>query len=287
MGVGDNSGHNKSTLDMKASAATSEHSYGDVKMPMPTLGAAVKESIKQDVNDLLSGQELSEEFKAQATTLFEAAIEARVHSIELELTESAEQALEEQVKEITTSLVEGLDTYLDYVGNEWMKENEVAIESSLRNELASEFITGLRNLFTEHNFNIPEDEVEVVDTMAQRIDDLETRLNDALLLNAELSGQLVDNEKKEIVTKLSEGLTLAESEKLKKLAENVDAENVDEYVKKVNVIKESNFVKGTKKSHINESMEEVDENNKPEETEKFSSPEMAHYAAAISRSLLR
>jgi len=297
MGIKDGqAGGNLRTQDTHASGASSSHNYGQVKMPTPHLKDggmgglhdSVKHAIAQDVETMLEGQEgLSEEFKTAAATLFEAAVEARVAAIQTELTEAADQKIEEEITGITQSLVEGLDTYLDYVANEWMQENQVAVESSLRNELASEFITGLRNLFVEHNFNIPEEQVAVVDTMAERIAELEKRLNDALMENAELNSTLVDVAKKEAVAKLSEGLTLAESEKLRELAENVDADTLEQYETKVKTIKESNFVKGTKKSSITEQMEAVDEDNKPEDKPKQNAPDMQRYAMAISRTLYR
>jgi hypothetical protein len=273
MGVGDNSGHNKGTLATHPSAASH-------------ISSNVKEAIKQDVETMLDGQEgLTEEFKTQAATLFEAAVEARVAGIQVELTEAYNNALEVDLNEISEELVGTVDQYLDYAATEWMKENEVAIESALRNEMTTEFIAGLRQLFVDHSINIPEEQVEVVDTMAAKIEELESRLNDALTENAALSQVVSEHEKAEAIEKVCEGLTLVESEKLRELVENIEADDVESFTKKATVIKESNFVKGTAKKTIVESMEQVDPDNAPTEPKKYSSPQMKSYAQAISRSL--
>jgi hypothetical protein len=262
-----NSEHNKSSLSTHPSAASN-----------------IKETIQQDVALILDGEEgLSEEFKSKATTLFEAAVEARVNGIIVELEDEYVDALQEQVKEIQTDLVKNLEQYFDYITEQWMKENEVAIESSLRNEMTAEFMNGLRQLFLEHNVNIPEEQVEIVDTMATKIEELETRVNDLINEKSELEQFVSEARKREAIDSVCEGLTLVEAEKLRGLAENVEADDIEAFTKKVEVIKESNFVKGTKTSMVNESLEEVDEDNKEPEPREFSSPQMKSYAAAISR----
>ena len=254
----------------------------------PSSASHIKEAIKDDVETLLSEQDgLSPEFKEKATTLFEAAVEARVSAIEVELEEAAEGVVQEQLEAITGDLVTGIENYLDYVAKEWLVENEVAIESSLRNEMTSEFINGLKILFTEHNINIPEDQVEIVDTMAQRIEELETRLSELITENAELKSVVSEAEKTTAIDQVCEGLTLVESEKLHELAANVEADDLETFTKKVMVIKESNFVKGAKKSQINEDLDEANPDNAPVEERSYSSPKMSSYAAAITRTIPR
>ncbi len=274
MGIKDGaSGHNAGTLATHPSDASH-------------ITSNVKEAIQQDVEKMLNGYELAEEFKTEAKVLFEAALEARVAAIQVELTEAHQQALEEELETITEELVGTLDQYLDYAANEWMVENEVAIESSLRNEMTGEFIEGLRKLFTEHSFNIPEDQVEIVDTMASKIEDLETRLGELMAVNAELAQAVGEAEKEAAIEQVCEGLTLAESEQLRGLVINIEADDMEGFLEKAQVIRESNFVKGSKKTKaLNESLEEVDEDNIPPEDRKYSSPQMKSYAAAITRSL--
>jgi hypothetical protein len=287
MGVGDNSGHNRGTLTTHPSDASSTHTYGQEKMPMPRL--AMKEAIKQDVSKLLDSEDgLSGEFKEKATTLFEAAIDAQVNAVIAELEESYQQSLDQEMEEVSAGLVESLDTYLDYVAKEWLTENEVAIESALRNQMTAEFINGLRTLFQEHNVNIPEEQVDIVDTMATKIEELEVRVSDLISENAALKEAVSESEKKEAVDQIAEGLTLQQATKLRELAETVSADDLDGFVKKVTVIKESNFVKGVNKGiktqTLTESMEEVDPDNAPIEDEnKNLEPRMRRYINAITR----
>jgi len=288
MGVGDVAGRNNATHDMHPSDATHEHSYGKEKMATPHL--AVKEAIKQDVSKLLDGEDgLSGEFKDKATTLFEAAVDAQVNAILVEMEDTYNKRLDEEIQGLTEELLHGVDNYLDYVAKEWLTENQVAIESALRNQMTAEFIEGLRNLFLQHNANIPEEQVDIVDTLATKVDELESRVNDLITDNGSLKEKVAGYEKKEVVEKLSEGLTLQQTEKLRELSETVDADDIEAFTKKVTVIKESNFVKGTPKKKtetLNETMEAVDEDNAPaEDNLKNLAPQMQSYMKAISRTL--
>lgn len=274
-GVGDVSGSNKATQNMHPSAASH-------------VASNVKEAIKADVESLLSEQDgLSDEFKGKAATLFEAALEARVAAELVRLDEEFQTSLNEAIEEVTISLKDDLDKYLGYVADEWMEENTLAVETGLRNEMTNDFITGLRSLFLEHNINIPEGQDDVVDTMAEQIATLESQLNDLISENSELKDLVSEATKKEAVDKICEGMTLVESEKLRELAANVDADDLEEYTKKITVIKESALVKGAsaKKSTINESLEQVDPDNAPEPEVSYPSPAMARYARAISRTV--
>ena len=299
-GVGDVAGKNHDSVDMGPSAASKEHNYGDVKMSAAKSATSInnpseelKAVIAQDVANLLEGTEgLDETFKENVKVLFEAAIEARVGAIEIQLTEAYNEALETEVDGIANDLVKGVDQYLDYVTGEWLTENQIAVESTLRNEMAASLITDLSKVLKEHNINISEEQVEVVEAMSAKIDELESRLNDVLGEKAELEDYVESAEKDKTLTKMCEGLTLVESEKLRELSTNIDAEDLETFEKKVSVLKESNFVKKTaKKEALNEALEGDVSSAKPEETEEKKevelAPSMKKYSAALSRSLYR
>lgn len=249
----------------------------------------VKEAIAQDVQKILSEQEgLSEEFKQKATTLFEAAVEARVKSEQIRIEEEMQKQFDEELEKGVEVIAEGVEEFLEWATDEWMKDNELAIESSLRNELAQDFLTGLRNLFVENNFNIPEEQVNLVDTMATRIEELEGRLNDTITENADLRKAIEEATIAATVAEVSEGLTVTEAEKLAGLAENLDYDSVEDFKTKLETIKESQFVKDTKKSVLNETMEEVNEDNAvQDDPAKGLPPEMRNYVAAVSRTVRR
>ena len=164
-GVGDKSGSNQSSIDMKASHAVSSKGP-KTKMPMPKL------HVKEDVEAMFDGQDLSEEFKENAATLFEAAVSARIIAEQARLEEEYETKLNEELAIFTEELSTKLDTYLDYVVENWMKENEVAIESTLRNELMEEFMEGLKNLFAEHYISVPQEKVDVLEALAEKVSGL-------------------------------------------------------------------------------------------------------------------
>ena len=271
-GVGDNSAHNRDTIKAKASDA---------------VGNAVKEDL-----DKILDSELSEEARFKAKTLYEAAIAARMiierQSFEEEKKEfeaAQEVKLTEEVELITEQLTEAVGEYVDYAAQEWQKVNEVAIESTLRNEIAKDLLEGLRNLFMQNNIAVPEEQVEVVDAMSEKIDELEKRLATAISENADLKRNQESTSKKEIADQVSEGLTVLQAEKLKELSENLDYDSLNEFKTKLETIKESNFLKEPKKSLITEDLEDVDTSNEPPVEETYSSPEMKVYAQAIARQM--
>lgn len=260
---------------------------GSVSGPAKPYMSSYKEEVEKEIGQMFSEQEgLSPEFKEKAKVLFETALNAQVAFIEAEIQEAAEAALEEEITEINEAVTEKIGSYLDYVAEEWMNENEVAIESSLRNEIADNFIEGLRQLFIENNFNIPEEQIEVVDTLAERIESLESSLNDAILEVAELRKYREDAEKSRVVEEMSEGLTLVEAENFANFVENVEAEDIEEFAEKVQMIKESKFVKGpTKKSNVGANLEEINEDLQESGDEKVVSPAMKRYVDNIKRTL--
>ena len=233
-GVGDNSESNKSTLNMKPSDAPG-HSP-DIKMPMPKLG------VREDVEEMFVGEDLSEEFKEKASTLFEAAINARL-TVELaRLEEQYSQTISEEIQAYTESITDKIDAYLDYVVENWVQENKVAIESTLRNEIMEEFIDGLKGLFVEHYIEVPESKIDVIESLAEKVDSLEQLLDETITENSEMKSILSDVAKKEIFEELASDLALTQQEKFSSLAEGIEFDgNVDGYTKKLRIIKETYF----------------------------------------------
>jgi hypothetical protein len=229
---GANSGANQNSIDMKTG-----------KGPK-TRDAMPKLSVKEDVEEMFEGQDLSEEFKENATTIFEAAVTARAAFEIARLDEEYEIRLEESVIEIKEELEANLDSYLSYVTEKWMKENQVAIESALRNEIMEEFIDGLKGLFVEHYIDIPEEKVSVVESLAAKVEALESALDESITENAELKSMVLESNKQEVLDELAEGLTMSQAEKFFALAEGVHFDgDLDVYAKKLSVVKENYFTK--------------------------------------------
>lgn len=205
----------------------------------------MKESCQIDmsehVNALLEGENLSEEFRAKATTIFEAAVNAKLQEELAALEEAFASTLEEEVQNIQEELASNVDDYLNYVVEQWVSENEVAIEAGLRTELTEEFISGLRQLFAENYIDIPEDKVSVVEELGSTVEELQAKLNEEIERNVELSKVLAESKKTEILNTVVEGLAATQAEKLKSLAENVDFNNADEFTSKITTLRESYF----------------------------------------------
>jgi hypothetical protein len=197
--------------------------------------------MEEDMGALFDGENLSEEFKTKATTIFESAVSARAVSVVEEMEQDILAAAEESVEEIKTELEEQIDSYLNYMVEEWVNENQVAIDSGLRAEIAEDFISGLKNLFAEHYIDVPEEKADVLEAMAEEIDELKSRLNESLNANIELSEAIVEARKSEIVSSVCEGLTATQAGKVKALAEGVEFTTEGEYVKKMQVIRENYF----------------------------------------------
>jgi hypothetical protein len=245
-----------------------------------------KEKMKEDMDALLSGENLSEEFKSKAATIFEAAVLARadaiVEEVEAQLTEQFEIAVE-QVKEEMAAKV---DDYLNYMVEEWVKDNEIAIEKGLRAEVAEDFMNGLRDLFIEHYIDIPEEKVDIAEELSARVDELESALNEQINKGVELTKSLNEQKKIEAIYTACEGLTQTQVEKLKSLAENVEFTTEEEFVAKVDVLKESYFKAEVKVANSSALDDEV---QIEEEVKKSISadPSMEVYAKAISQTLIK
>lgn len=274
-GAVDNSDKNQASIDMKASHA-STNVGPKTKYPMPKLG------VREDVEQMFAGEDLSEEFKDKATTLFEAAINARLVIEQARLEEAFEAQLEEEVAEITEELVSGIDSYLDYVVEQWMNENSVAIESSLRNEVMEDFIEGLKGLFSEHYINMPQEKIDVVESLADKVEALESRLDETIKENTDLKRNLVEATAREVFNELKEGLTLTQQEKFAALAEGIDFDgDVDSYSRKLDMIKNTYF--SGKKVESNIMTESFEEDEQPKTIS--SSDPVNIYAQAISRTV--
>jgi hypothetical protein len=240
-----------------------------------------KINVKEDVEEMFLGSDLSEEFKEKASTLFEAAIGARLTLETARLEEEFQVKIEEEIKSIHEELVDNIDTYLDYVVEQWMSENEVAIESTLRNELMDDFIESMKGVFAEHYIEMPNEKADVVESLADKVDSLESKLNDVISENVELKRNLVENEKKEVFEDLKAGLALTQQEKFRALAEGIEFDgNLETYTKKLNVIRETYFKQEKVESNIiTESFEE------PTAQVVNADPSVNRYVSAISRTV--
>ena len=212
--------------------------------------AIVDESIniEDDVNALLGGEELSEEFKERAKTIFEAALNSKIKEIQETLEIQYEQKLNEEKEELKVSLQERVDSYLEYVAEEWMTENQLAIEHGLKTEMTESFLSGMKGLFEEHYVTIPEDKYDVLESMVEKLDDMETKLNEQIEKNIALNGRLSESVADGILDEVSEGLASTQKEKLASLAESVEFESEEKYREKLEVLKESYFARTTNES---------------------------------------
>lgn len=251
-----------------------------------TRDAMPKLSVKEDVEEMFDGQDLSEEFKDRASTLFEAAVNARIILESSRLEEQYEARLEEEVTEIAEALEKKLDTYLDYVVENWMKENEVAIESSLRNEIMEEFIDGLKGLFAEHYIDVPEEKIDVVEELATKVDELETMLDESITENSDLKKMVAESKRIDVLEEMATDLTMVQAEKFAALAEGIDfTGDIDSYRKKLSYVKESYFSKkSTPTTNIEEETFEGDTNTLNESVKSFD-PDVNRYAQAIARTI--
>src|SRR6056300_978648 len=234
--------------------------------------------MKEDVAALTDGEELSEEFKAKAATIFEAAIKAKLVE-EIENLESEyETKVNEKVSEVKEEIVEKVDAYLNYVVEEWMKENELAIEKGLRNEITEDFIGGLKSLFESHYIDVPQEKFDVIENQAAEIEKLKEEVNKTIEKNVELNQKIGEFAREDIINDVSSDLAITESEKLKGLAESIEYKDAASFRKSVETLKNSYFPKT--KASDNES-NEVAENNAGSDINLSES--MAAYTAAISK----
>ena len=198
-------------------------------------------SIDEDVNALVAGEELSEEFKEKAKTILEAAVKGKVIQIKEVLDAEYESKLLEEVEEIKGALNERVDSYLEYVADEWFTENQLAVEGGLKEELTESFMTGLKSLFEEHYVSLPEDKYDVLESMVEKLDDMEAKLNEQIEKNVSLTQRLSESAADVILADVSEGLAETQKEKLASLSESVEFASEESYREKLETLKESYF----------------------------------------------
>ena len=235
--------------------------------------------IKADEDALVGDSDLSEEFKQKAATIFEAAIKAKVKEESQRLQGEYETKLKEDTETHKAELVEKVDSYLNYVVEEWMQENKIAIERGIKGEIAEDFIGGLKKLFEDHYIDVPDEKYNVLEDQASKIEDLEKKLNEEIEKNVKLNKDNGELKKEEIIAKSSEDLTDVEAEKFNKLAEEVEYSNEDDFRTKVKTIKESYF--GKKEVKENDEIDNVAAGESSDNGDLSNA--MAAYAAAISK----
>jgi hypothetical protein len=240
-------------------------------------------SMKEDIDAMFNGADLSEEFKEQATVIFEAAVVARVNEVVADLEEQYNTALESEVGKIQEDLTTKIDQYLDYVVEQWMEENKVAIEHSLRTEITEGFINGLRGLFEEHYMDIPDAKIDVVEELQAEMAEMQERLDSVMQENMELLGHLSEATKESILADMAEGLTVTQAEKLLTLSEGVEFDSPESFRRKLEIVKENYFPSEKTSSKQQNLFEEVTEEGQTETVQTNSIVEK--YATAISRSV--
>lgn len=274
-GAEDKSASNRATVDMKPSAAVGKGAW------------------KEDI-DAMFGDDLSEDFRERAETVFEAAVNTRMNleatrleeefqATVAELEESYNQKLEEATSEMFEELSSKLDQYLDYVVEQWMEENKVSIENSLRTEIAEDFMTGLQNLFAEHYISVPEEKIDVLGEMKAEIEELKTKLNETIDEKIALQSVIEEATKEALLDEVTEGLVVTQAEKLRTLAEGLEFSDEDSFRKKLEIVKEQYFSdkKTASTGLITEEIDGTDESV----NESVVPNGMAKYYQAISKSV--
>ena len=240
--------------------------------------------MSEHVDALLAGENLSEEFHAKATTIFEAAVKSKLEEEVALLEQAYAETLEERVNEIMEELASNVDDYLNYVVEQWIEENEVAVESALRSELTEDFISGLRALFAEHYIDVPEDSVNVVEELSAANEELEAKLNEEIHRNVELRSVISEARKAELIGAVCEGLTNVQAEKFTSLLDNVAYTNDEEFIDKIETLRENYFPTAVKNDSV---LDRVESLNDPQAlTESLEGP-MGRYVQALGRTLPR
>ena len=244
-----------------------------------------EEEMAHDMESLFSDDDtISEDFKSKAATIFEARVYDRVTQIEEETEARYAGMLEEAIDTIKADLTEKVDDYLSYVVEQWLAENQIAVESGLRAELTEDFIGGLKNLFTEHYIDVPTDKVDLVEELASKVEELESKLNEEIESGIQLKKSLIESFKTEIAHEVCEGLTATQAEKVKSLAESVDYSTEEEYKDKLETIRENYFPSHAKKADVKDLHEQVEDGSEKPQTS--ADPYVASVMQAISKTKL-
>ena len=236
--------------------------------------------VNDDINALVAGEELSEEFQEKAKTIFEAAINSKVAKIEEALEADHVKALTEEVAEFKNELTERVDSYLEYVASEWMQENQLAVDQGLKGELSESFMTGLKGLFEEHYVSVPEDKYDVLESMVNKLDEMEEKLNEQIDKNVNLNKRLAESTSDGILSDVSEGLAVTQKEKLASLAESVEFETENDYREKLVTLRNSYFPTKQVVSNQSDSSDFITEENGQEVQ---ATGHMANYLSTLQR----
>ena len=253
-----------------------------------TVVSEQKVNVKEDIDALFADdQTISEEFKSKVTTIFEARVTDRIQQIEEQVEAKYAGMLEEAIESVRTQLEEKVDDYVNYVVEQWLEENAIAIESGLRAELAEDFISGLHKLFAENYINVPEDKVELVDELATKVEQLESKLNEEIEKSIGYKKSLIEATKQQVTRSVCEGLTETQVEKIKSLAESVEFSTEEEYQTKLETIRENYFPSGVKKADEEQLHEQVSAEDAGETKKQVSAdPYVSSVANAISKTKL-
>ena len=242
------------------------------------VGEDLEAAIDEDVNALLGGEELSEEFREKAKLVFEAALHAKTKEIQSTLEEQYAAALAEEIEEMKIELTERVDSYLEYVSSEWLEENALSVERGLKTEITESFLVNLKGLFEEHYVSMPEEKYDVLESMVEKLDDMETKLNEQIQRNIALNQKLGESVAQTVLNNVSEGLAVSQKDKLATLAESVEFESEAKYHQKLVTLRESYFPRNSGGA-VNETENLTEEANFQEVT---SSPSMDAYLRALS-----
>ena len=239
--------------------------------------------VEEDLTALLDGEELSEEFQNKARTIFEAAIKTKISEVKSELQEQYEKTIVEEVASVKAELAERVDAYLEYVSDEWMSENKLAVEAGLKTEMTDSFLTGMKSLFEDHYVTIPEDKYDVLNSMVEKLDEMEGKLNEQINKNVALNKRLAESTSDVILADVSEGLAVTQKDKLATLAENVEFDGEDNYREKLVTLRNSYFPAnpGTPKNKT----ENLSEGAETGHQQPAVTGSMESYLKAISRSV--
>ena len=241
----------------------------------------IEVNVEDDINALIAGEELSEEFEEKARTIFETAINSKVSIIKEDLEKEYAKILQEEIDSTKVELTERVDSYLEYVANEWLEENSLAVEQGLKAEMSESFLTGMKSLFEEHYVSIPEDKYDVLESMVNKLDDMEEKLNEQIEKNVGLTKRLAESKSDGILSDVSEGLAVTQKDKLASLAESVEFESETDYREKLVTLRNSYFPTRQVASTQSEDSEMLSEESKAPEAEATGT--MANYLTTLQR----
>ena len=237
------SGYGKGANEETASEeeAVVETPVSESESPEEEVAKEIVIDVADDVAALLEGEELSKEFQEKTATIFEAAVKSKIEQVAEQLEEQFQAAFDEEIASHKSELTERIDSYLEFVANEWINENALAVETGIRGELSESFMSGLKTLFEEHYVEIPEEKYDVLEAMTSKLDEMETKLNEQIESNVELTKRLSSSVSDNILDEVSEGLALSQKDKLSELSKGVEFESEEQYREKLATLKESYF----------------------------------------------